>query len=284
MSDIPTVTVDGPGDPPTSFIGDDDIGDDTDQKVAATNDTHGGNSVKGTSDMGEEVSEAIHLTSDQQRIYNATLFALNESLSEFLPAPIPKIVSVELIRPLLLTQASSHDLAATSVAQSIHQSGGAARVTTSPTPSFTLPSDMAIFDVRPASIPVLNRSGAAGYRNKMLVALDELERLEKEEQTLAHKTLLTRDLTELLTGQRYDNSTMAIKSLDALEETVPRRVCQHPFRKNDIVWVCRTCQADETCVLCHTCFSQSNHDGHDVAFYHAQAGGCCDCGDPDGML
>jgi Putative zinc finger in N-recognin (UBR box) len=46
--------------------------------------------------------------------------------------------------------------------------------------------------------------------------------------------------------------------------------------------VCRTCQADETCVLCHSCFSQSNHDGHDVAFYHAQAGGCCDCGDPDG--
>ena len=46
--------------------------------------------------------------------------------------------------------------------------------------------------------------------------------------------------------------------------------------------VCRTCQADETCVLCHACYSQSNHEGHDVAFYHAQAGGCCDCGDPDG--
>lgn len=61
-----------------------------------------------------------------------------------------------------------------------------------------------------------------------------------------------------------------------------RRVCQHPFKKNDIVWVCRTCQADETCVLCHACFSQSQHEGHDVAFYHAQAGGCCDCGDPEG--
>jgi hypothetical protein len=61
----------------------------------------------------------------------------------------------------------------------------------------------------------------------------------------------------------------------------PRRVCQHPFKRNDIVWVCRTCQSDETCVLCHACWTRSNHEGHDVAFYHAQAGGCCDCGDPD---
>eukprot|EP00957_Ditylum_brightwellii_P156131 11883950-Ditylum_brightwellii.AAC.1 len=66
-----------------------------------------------------------------------------------------------------------------------------------------------------------------------------------------------------------------------LGHSIPRRVCQHPFRRNDIVWVCRTCQSDETCVLCHACYSHSNHEGHDVAFYHAQAGGCCDCGDPD---
>ena len=24
---------------------------------------------------------------------------------------------------------------------------------------------------------------------------------------------------------------------------------------------------------------RSNHEGHDVYFYHSQAGGCCDCGD-----
>ena len=60
-----------------------------------------------------------------------------------------------------------------------------------------------------------------------------------------------------------------------------RRVCQYAFKKSDIVWICRTCQVDETCVLCHDCFSHSNHEGHDVAFYHANAGGCCDCGDVD---
>ena len=66
-----------------------------------------------------------------------------------------------------------------------------------------------------------------------------------------------------------------------LGSAIPRRVCQFPFKRNDIVWVCRTCQADETCVLCHQCYKLSDHVGHDVAFYHAQAGGCCDCGDPD---
>ena len=32
--------------------------------------------------------------------------------------------------------------------------------------------------------------------------------------------------------------------------------------RNDIVWVCCTCQSDETCVLCHECFRNSNHEGH----------------------
>jgi len=77
------------------------------------------------------------------------------------------------------------------------------------------------------------------------------------------------------------NVESAFDTIRAVGQFAPRRVCQHPFRKNDIVWVCRTCQADETCVLCHACWSDSDHVGHDASFYHAQAGGCCDCGDPD---
>uniref|UniRef100_A0A7S4S346 E3 ubiquitin-protein ligase n=1 Tax=Ditylum brightwellii TaxID=49249 RepID=A0A7S4S346_9STRA len=79
----------------------------------------------------------------------------------------------------------------------------------------------------------------------------------------------------------YPTTAAAHDAIMTLGHSIPRRVCQHPFRRNDIVWVCRTCQSDETCVLCHACYSHSNHEGHDVAFYHAQAGGCCDCGDPD---
>lgn len=131
-------------------------------------------------------------------------------------------------------------------------------------------------------------------------AVERLDRLEKDEQSLTVPTaVLTRELTEFVTHPvsvpssgpstqqqqyHYANSEQAMLALEQLGLSVPRRVCQHPFRKNDIVWVCRTCQADETCVLCHACYSSSSHVGHDVAFYHAQAGGCCDCGDPDGAL
>jgi hypothetical protein len=64
-------------------------------------------------------------------------------------------------------------------------------------------------------------------------------------------------------------------------EAVNRQVCQYQFKKNDIVWICRQCQTDETCVLCNSCYQGSNHEGHEVFFYHSQAGGCCDCGDCD---
>lgn len=113
-------------------------------------------------------------------------------------------------------------------------------------------------------------------------ALQQLEGLEKQEAMLFERSPLTRELTSIITNEEYDDAPQALERLVSLGKTVPRRVCQHPFRKNDIVWVCRTCQADETCVLCHACFTQSDHEGHDVNFYHAQAGGCCDCGDPDG--
>ena len=80
----------------------------------------------------------------------------------------------------------------------------------------------------------------------------------------------------------YPTIASAKLAIQQLGQMIPqRRVCQYAFKRNDIVWVCRTCQSDETCVLCHECFRNSNHEGHDVAFYHAQAGGCCDCGDED---
>ncbi len=34
-------------------------------------------------------------------------------------------------------------------------------------------------------------------------------------------------------------------------------------------------------MLCNECYLASEHEGHDVYFYHSAAGGCCDCGDPD---
>jgi Putative zinc finger in N-recognin (UBR box) len=207
------------------------------------------------------VAETIAFTPDQQTVYQAAARVLSEPPVEFL-APIPKIVSVELL-----------DLA---------DSTPVATGTTSTTSN----SDQ--------DLVTLLTTPTRGH-HELYRALEGLEGLEKDEASLASRAPLVRELTQLVTtgsssrmmavvgaAPLYRDAAHALQSLEQLGQAVPRRVCQHPFKKNDIVWVCRTCQADETCVLCHACYSQSDHVGHDVAFYHAQAGGCCDCGDPDG--
>jgi ATP-dependent Clp protease adapter protein ClpS len=57
--------------------------------------------------------------------------------------------------------------------------------------------------------------------------------------------------------------------------------CGYQFKRGDICWNCRTCQADNTCVLCDACFKASDHAGHQVLFHQAGVGGCCDCGDAE---
>ncbi|ETV92958.1 hypothetical protein, variant [Aphanomyces invadans] len=74
-------------------------------------------------------------------------------------------------------------------------------------------------------------------------------------------------------------------AVDANPHAVRRkRMCGYEFRPGDMAWNCRQCQKDETCVLCHACFSasHSNLSHHDVTFYYTQQGtGCCDCGDDE---
>ncbi|OQR84832.1 hypothetical protein ACHHYP_12796 [Achlya hypogyna] len=62
-----------------------------------------------------------------------------------------------------------------------------------------------------------------------------------------------------------------------------KRMCGYEFRPGDMAWNCRQCQKDDTCVMCHKCFTASHeHLAHDVMFYYAQNGnGCCDCGDEE---
>ncbi len=67
---------------------------------------------------------------------------------------------------------------------------------------------------------------------------------------------------------------------DALSP-LPVRPCGYVFKRNDIAWNCRTCQTDSTCVLCDSCFHNSNHEGHEVYFHRTSPGGCCDCGDAE---
>lgn len=58
-------------------------------------------------------------------------------------------------------------------------------------------------------------------------------------------------------------------------------LCGYVFQRNDIAFNCKTCQFDETCVLCLTCYRNGNHDGHDIFFHRTFPGGCCDCGDTE---
>lgn len=62
-----------------------------------------------------------------------------------------------------------------------------------------------------------------------------------------------------------------------------KSVCGAVFKKGDIVWTCRQCGKDTTCVQCDPCFRKSDHSGHEVYFHRASgdSSGCCDCGDAE---
>ncbi|KAK0945713.1 E3 ubiquitin-protein ligase ubr1 [Friedmanniomyces endolithicus] len=56
--------------------------------------------------------------------------------------------------------------------------------------------------------------------------------------------------------------------------------CGHIFKTGESTYHCKTCAADDTCVLCVRCFESSDHEGHNV-FISVSPGnaGCCDCND-----
>ncbi|KAL8759000.1 MAG: hypothetical protein Q9199_001088 [Rusavskia elegans] len=60
------------------------------------------------------------------------------------------------------------------------------------------------------------------------------------------------------------------------------RRCGHIFKNAEAVYRCRTCEIDDTSVLCSRCFNASEHTGHIVSVNNSSGnGGCCDCGDPE---
>ncbi|KAL9005922.1 MAG: hypothetical protein Q9188_001336 [Gyalolechia gomerana] len=60
------------------------------------------------------------------------------------------------------------------------------------------------------------------------------------------------------------------------------RRCGHIFKNAEAIYRCRTCEIDDTSVLCSRCFNTSEHDAHVVSVTMSSGnGGCCDCGDPE---
>ncbi|EPX73937.1 N-end-recognizing protein [Schizosaccharomyces octosporus yFS286] len=59
-------------------------------------------------------------------------------------------------------------------------------------------------------------------------------------------------------------------------------VCGHVFRDGEVIYRCKTCGADSTCVLCAPCFRSTNHEGHEThVSISTSFSGVCDCGDPE---
>ena len=73
-------------------------------------------------------------------------------------------------------------------------------------------------------------------------------------------------------------------AVDGAEYTAAAKgtACGHIFRSGESTYHCKTCAADDTCVLCVRCFESSEHEHHNV-FISVSPGnsGCCDCGDPE---
>ncbi|KAK5129344.1 hypothetical protein LTR08_003574 [Meristemomyces frigidus] len=65
-------------------------------------------------------------------------------------------------------------------------------------------------------------------------------------------------------------------------ETARGTACGHIFKSGENTYKCKTCEADDTCILCAKCFESSDHDGH-MVFISVSPGnnGCCDCGDDE---
>ena len=64
------------------------------------------------------------------------------------------------------------------------------------------------------------------------------------------------------------------------EAPVAKDYCGKTFEKGDIVYSCKDCGLDSTCVMCVECFKNTQHKDHDVSYHFSQgSGGCCDCGD-----
>ena len=55
-----------------------------------------------------------------------------------------------------------------------------------------------------------------------------------------------------------------LQSMSLESKSSRQPVCGVVFKKGDLVWTCRQCAKDVTCVLCDECFRQSDHEGHEV--------------------
>lgn len=107
---------------------------------------------------------------------------------------------------------------------------------------------------------------------------------EGDDQYAEYQSKIFSALSGFLVTNNDDSSVSSTSplSLDHFTEKEKGAVaCGHVFRKGELVYRCKQCGNDDTCVLCSKCFDPESHNGHDVSYSISGSGGCCDCGDPE---
>jgi len=91
-------------------------------------------------------------------------------------------------------------------------------------------------------------------------------------------------LNELLFLKTFKTDGQPVKVTEGiarLKSENRQERCGLIFSEGDLAYHCRTCQLDNTCVICQDCFANGDHTGHEITFHRTGAGGCCDCGDEE---
>ena len=58
-----------------------------------------------------------------------------------------------------------------------------------------------------------------------------------------------------------------VRQLMSLKSLNEQAICGAVFKVGEVVWTCRQCAKDATCVQCNACYKASNHEGHEVFFH-----------------
>ncbi|KAJ0398638.1 hypothetical protein ATCC90586_002916 [Pythium insidiosum] len=161
----------------------------------------------------------------------------------------------------------------------------------------TQPLELSLARILPGILLILRRGtryiGTTGATSALSVLLESSwsSLLVQELSVGARVDAIPAFLDAILlsqTGAAHVDDATSEAFFERFKPKSTRGLCGYLFQRNDIAFNCRTCQLDETCVLCLKCYQNGNHDGHDIYFHRTQPGGMCDCGDaeawdPDGF-
>eukprot|EP01147_Barroeca_monosierra_P007907 gene7907-697_t len=117
---------------------------------------------------------------------------------------------------------------------------------------------------------------AAEVSKVLLQSVNQSHHLPDGAPLSATKACILQSIFQDLGQHSVDRAMSYLKSFNS-----PPVRCGHVFAEGEPTYTCAECGVDPTCVLCHTCFMQSEHRNHHFSVQMSNSGGCCDCGDQE---